>query len=67
MPIDIKKKEFETTNKSVSDEKEKAVKLGNMLIVRRYEPIEFKELMRELSPIYSTWLISPDLKIAESI
>lgn len=67
MPIDIKKKEFETTIKSVSYEKEKTVKLGNMLIVRRYEPIEFKELMRELSPIYSTWLISPDLKIAESI
>jgi hypothetical protein len=30
------------------------------LIVRRYEPDDFKELMRKLSPVYSDWFLDSE-------
>jgi hypothetical protein len=37
------------------------------MIVRRYEPVEFRELMRKISPIYSGWLKSSNVSQDEPI
>ncbi len=39
----------------VCKRKSKPRKEATLKIVRRYEPIEFDELMAKLSPVFTTW------------